>query len=166
VTDQRHRMVVALSAEPRPFHRGHELLGHLFNHWKISSVVNYGTGRPVNATVAGDPNQDGNDLNDRLPGYYRNAFTGPDYESTDLRHTKKIRVTERYKLNLMAESFNLFNRDNQRVAITSNGLVATSSTFVQSSVTNGLATYPRYYQLPCNFMKPNAAYAPRQFSCR
>lgn len=45
--------------------------------------------------------------------------------------TKKIRVTERYKLNLMAESFNLFNRDNQRVAITSNGLVATSSTFVQ-----------------------------------
>ncbi len=162
VTDQRHRMVVALSAEPRPFHRGHELLGHLFNDWKISSVVNYGTGRPVNATVSGDPNQDGNDLNDRLPGYSRNAFTGPDYETTDLRLTKKIRVTERYKLNLMAESFNLFNRDNQRVAITSNGLVATSSTFVQSSVTNGLATYPGYYQLPGNFMKPNAAYAPRQ----
>ena len=57
----------------------------------------------------------------------------------DLRHTKKIRVTERYKLNLMAESFNLFNRNNQRVAITSNRRVATSSTFVQSSVTNGLA---------------------------
>ena len=131
VTDQRHRMVVALSAEPRPFHRGHELLGHLFNDWKISSVVNYGAGRPVNATVAGDPNPDGNDLNDRRPGYSRNAFTGPDYETTDLRLTKKIRVTERYKLNLMAESFNLFNPDNQRVAITSNGLVATSSTFVQ-----------------------------------
>ncbi|HUD64730.1 MAG TPA: hypothetical protein VMQ17_09135 [Candidatus Sulfotelmatobacter sp.] len=45
MTDQRHRMVVALSAEPRPFHRGHELLGHLFNDWKISSVVNYGAGR-------------------------------------------------------------------------------------------------------------------------
>lgn len=42
----------------------------------------------------------------------------------------------------MAESFNLFNRDNQHVAMASNGLVATSSTFVQSSVTNGLATYP------------------------
>ncbi len=81
-------MIVALSDEPRPFHRGHELLGHLFNDWKISSVVNYGTGRPVNATVAGDPNQDGNDLNDRLPGYYRNAFTGPDYASTDLRLTQ------------------------------------------------------------------------------
>jgi len=162
VTDQRHRLVVAFSAEPRPFHRGHELLGHLFNDWKVSSVVNYGTGRPVNATVSGDPNQDGNDLNDRLPGYSRNAFTGPDYETTDLRVTKRIRVTERYKVNLMAESFNLFNRDNQRVTITSNGLVATSSTFVQSSVTTGLATYPGYYSLPNNFMKPNAAYAPRQ----
>jgi len=162
VTDQRHRIVAALSAEPRPLHRGHELLGHFFNDWKISSVVNYGTGRPVNATVSGDPNQDGNDLNDRLPGYSRNAFTGPNYATTDLRATKRIRVTERYKLNFMAESFNLFNRDNQRVAITSNGLVATSSTFVQSSVTTGVPTYPGYYTLPNNFMKPNAAYAPRQ----
>ena len=162
VTDQRHRIVAALSAEPRPFHRGHELLGHFLNDWKISSVVNYGTGRPVNAAVSGDPNQDGNDLNDRLPGYSRNAFTGPDYATTDLRATKKIRMSERYKLNLMAESFNLLNRDNQRVAITSNGLVATSSTFVQSSVTTGVPTYPGYYTLPNNFMKPNAAYAPRQ----
>ena len=137
-TDQRHRMVVALSAEPRLFHRGHELLGQMFNNWKISSVVNYGAGRPVNATVSGDPNQDGNHLNNRLPGYSRNPFTGRDYETTDLRHTKKIRVTECYKLNLMAESFSLFNRDNQGVAITSNGRVGTSSTFVQSSVTNGL----------------------------
>ncbi len=37
-----------------------------------------------------------------------------------------------------------------------------ASTFVQSSVSAGLATYPGYYQLPDNFMKPNAAYAPRQ----
>ena len=87
-------------------------------------MVNYGSGRPFNATVAGDPNQDGNDLNDRLPGYSRNAFTGPDYATADLRLTRNIRFRERYKLNLVAESFNLFNRDNQRVTITSNGLVA------------------------------------------
>lgn len=162
VTDQRHRVVAAFSAEPRPFHRGHEFLGHLFNDWKISSVVNYGSGRPVNATVSGDPNQDSNDLNDRLPGYSRNAFTGPDYATADLRVTRKIRVTERYKVNFVAESFNLLNRDNERVAITSNGLVANASTFVQNSVTAAIAPYPGYYQLPNNFMKPNAAYAPRQ----
>lgn len=162
VTDQRHRVVAAFSAEPRFFHRGHEGLGRLFNDWKISTVVNYGTGRPYNATVAGDPNQDGNSLNDRLPGYTRNAFTGPDYATTDVRLTRTIRFRERYKLNLVAESFNLFNRDNQRVAITSNGMIASASTFVQNSVSANIAPYPGYYSLPGNFMKPNAAYAPRQ----
>lgn len=162
VTDQRQRLVAAVSADLRPFHREHEVLGRIFNDWKISSVVNYGSGRPFNATVTGDPNQDGNDLNDRLPGYSRNAFTGPDYATADLRITRSLRVRERYKLNLMAESFNLFNRDNQRVAITSNGMVASASTFVQNYVTANVAPYPGYYQLPTNFMKPNAAYAPRQ----
>jgi hypothetical protein len=162
VTDQRHRLVAAVSAELRPFHRGHELLGRFFNDWRISSVVNYGTGRPFNATVAGDPNQDGNSLNDRLPGYSRNAFTGPDYATTDLRLTRSLRIRERYKINLVAESFNLFNRDNKRVAITSNGMVASASTFVQNYVETNVAPYPGYYQLPGNFMKPNAGYAPRQ----
>ena len=161
-TDQRQRFVAAFSIEPRPFHREHELLGRFFNDWRISSVVNYGSGRPFNATVAGDPNQDGNDLNDRLPGYRRNAFTGPDYATADLRLTRIIRFRDHYRLNLSAESFNLFNRDNQRVTITSNGQISSASTFVQSYVKTGVTPYPGYYELPANFMKPNAAYAPRQ----
>jgi len=136
--------VLAFSAEPRPFHRGHELLGRFFNDWRISSVINYGSGRPVNASVSGDPNQDGNGLNDRLPGYSRNAFTGPDYATTDLRLSKMMRFRERYKLNFLAESFTLLNRDNQRVAITSNGMIANASTFSQSDVTANLAPYPGY----------------------
>jgi Carboxypeptidase regulatory-like domain/TonB dependent receptor len=162
VTDQRNRFVAAFSAEPRPFHRGHELLGHIFNDWKISNIISIGSGRPVNATVAGDPNQDGNDLNDRLPGYSRNGFTGPDYASTDLRLVRKIHLAHGYRLDLTADSFNLFNRDNQRVTITTNGLTVHATTFVQSSATAGLAPYPGYYQLPQNFLKPNAAYPPRQ----
>ena len=162
VTDQRDRLVAAFSFELHPFHRGHEVPGRFFNDWKLSTVVNYGSGRPVNATVSGDPNQDGNGLNDRLPGYSRNGFTGPDYATTDMRITRLIRLGERVKVHFSAESFNLFNRDNQRVAITSNGLIANASTFVQNSVSAGLAPFPGYYQLPNNFMKPNAAYAPRQ----
>jgi len=162
VTDQRHRLVAAFSAEPRPFHRGHETLGRFFNDWKFSTVFNYGTGRPVNATVSGDPNQDGNDLNDRLPGYSRNAFTGPDYMTTDLRITRRINLTQHCKLNFVVESFNLFNRDNQRVALTSNGLVANATTFVQSYVNTGRTQSPGYYTLPGSFLKPNASYAPRQ----
>ena len=162
VTDQRGRLVAAFSADLHPFHREHPILGRFFNDWKTSTVINYGSGRPFNATVAGDPNQDGNDLNDRLPGYSRNAFTGPDYATVDWRLTRLVHLGERSKLNLVAESFNLFNRDNQRVAITSNGMIANATTFVQSSVTANIAPYPGYYQLPTNFLKPNAAYAPRQ----
>ena len=163
VTDQRNRFVAALSLEPRPFHREHEFLGRVFNDWKISSIVTAGSGRPINASVYGDPNQDDNYDNDRLPGYSRNAFTGPDYSSTDLRLVRKIRLREGYRVDLTADSFNLFNRLNPRVTITSDGLTAEATTFTQytSYVLN--VPYPAYYQQPTqNFLKPNAAFAPRQ----
>ncbi len=162
VTDQRNRFEAAFSVEPRPFHREHEFLGHLLNDWKVSSVVTAGSGRPVNATVSGDPNQDGNYDNDRLPGYSRNGFTGPDYASTDLRLVRKIHVAEGYRLEFNADSFNLFNRDNQRVEITSSGLTVEATTFVQYSAYVDGIFYPAYYQQPQSFLKPNAAFAPRQ----
>ena len=70
---------------------------------------------PSTPPSLGDPNQDGNDDNDRLPGYSRNAFTGPDYASADLRLVRKIHVAQGYRLEFTADSFNLFNHDNQRV---------------------------------------------------
>ncbi len=162
VTDQRNRFVAAFSIEPRPFHREHQLLGHMFNDWKISSIVTAGSGRPVNATVSGDPNQDGNYDNDRLPGYSRNGFTGPDYASTDLRLVRKIHVAQGYRLEFTADSFNLFNRDNQRVEITSSGLTVEATTFTPYSAYVDGIFYPAYYQQPQSFLKPNAAFAPRQ----
>jgi hypothetical protein len=162
VTDQRQRFVAAFSVEPHPFHREHQVLGHMFNQWKISSIVTAGSGRPVNATVSGDPNQDSNYDNDRLPGYSRNAFTGPDYASTDLRLVRKIRVRQSDRLEFTADSFNLFNHDNQRVEITSDGLTAEATTFVPYTVYVNQVPTPAYYQQPQNFLKPNAAFAPRQ----
>ncbi|PYX68984.1 MAG: hypothetical protein DMG72_21860, partial [Acidobacteria bacterium] len=73
VTDQRHRFVFSWIAEPRPFSRTHDVLGTLFNDWKFSGVVMVGSGRPVNARVIGDPNQDDNSGNDRFPGLWRNS---------------------------------------------------------------------------------------------
>jgi carboxypeptidase family protein/TonB-dependent receptor-like protein len=163
VTDQRSRFVGALSLEPRPSHRGQALLGHIFNEWKISSIVTAGSGRPINATVTGDPNQDGNYDNDRLPGYSRNAFTGPDYTSTDLRLVRKIHVSQGYRLDFTADSFNLFNHLNPRVTITTDGLTAEATTFTNYSTTVNGVPYPAYYQQPTqDFLKPNAAFAPRQ----
>ena len=59
VTDQRHRFALSWVAEPRPFHRGHEMLGKFFNDWKLSGVVTTGSGRPIDARISGDANQVG-----------------------------------------------------------------------------------------------------------
>jgi len=76
VTDQRNRLTISAIEAPHPFETG--VLATMFNHWKISGIMTYGSGRPTNATVSGDPNQDGNTSNDRLPKYGRNALLGPD----------------------------------------------------------------------------------------
>ena len=162
VTDQRHRLVASWAYELEPFDRSHEALRRLFNHWKLAGIVSVGSGRPVNATVAGDGNQDGNDSNDRLPGVPRNAYTGPNYATTDLRLSRRIFFFDRWKLELMLESFNLFNRDNRRVTITDDGFIGSAGTFVLGDKTVGATTYPGYYTSNPNFLVPTSAYAPRQ----
>ena len=117
VTDQRNRLTISAIEEPHPFDAGQKTLAAMFDHWRISGVMTYGSGRPANADVSGDPNQDGNTSNDRLAGYGRNAFTGPDYATMDLRLGRRMKLSGRYAcMELNAESFNLFNRDNKDVS--------------------------------------------------
>ena len=65
-TDQRHRFVLSAIEQPALFGRDHALLSKIFNDWKIAGVLTIGSGRPVDAKVFGDPNQDGNTFNDRF----------------------------------------------------------------------------------------------------
>lgn len=162
VTDQRQRLVLSWIAEPRPFHRDQELLGHLFNDWKFAGVVTYGSGRPVNLTVAGDANQDDNGSNDRLPGARRNSFLGPDYASTDARLSRRLFFGHRFKVDLVVESFNLLNRDNKLVKITEDGLINNSTYFVQISNKLGINYFPGHYQVPINPVRALNSYPPRQ----
>jgi len=160
VTDQRNRLTISTIEEPNPFGTG--FLAAMFNHWKISGIMTYGSGRPANATVSGDPNQDGNTSNDRLPKYGRNALLGPDYASMDLRVGRKIDLGGRYHLELTGESFNLFNRDNKRFGLTDNGFYNSAGQFVKYTQQAGTAYYPAYFQQPTNFLKPKSSFAPRQ----
>jgi hypothetical protein len=162
VTDQRHRLVFSGIYELHPFHREHEVLGKLFNNWKMSAVTTFGSGRPVDARIFGDPNQDGNDYNDRLPGVGRNSYLGPDYATTDLRLSRRIFVGPRLKLDLLVESFNLFNRNNERVKLTDDGFQNSAGEFVQADNHLGIKYFPAQYRQPVNFMKATEAYAPRQ----
>ncbi|MGH9644856.1 MAG: hypothetical protein ACRD3Q_20830, partial [Terriglobales bacterium] len=162
VTDQRSRLTVALVEEPHPFDAGQKILAALFNRWRISGVMIYGSGRPANADVYGDPNQDDNTSNDRLAGYGRNAFTGPDYATMDLRLGKRFKIGAHLRLVLNAESFNLFNRDNKTYIISDSGFYNSAGRFVKYSQYAGGTYYPAYYQRPTSFMRLNSAYAPRQ----
>ncbi len=161
VTDQRNRLSVSWIAEPNPFGRGQEVLARMFNDWKIAGVMSYGSGRPTDARVTGDPNRDDNSSNDRLAGFGRNAFLGPDYATLDMRLTRKIHVTERLRVELSAESFNLFNRDNKRYSLSPDGFLNSAGQFVPLDRTPKQLPYPAYYQRPTSFMRATSAYAPR-----
>jgi hypothetical protein len=112
--------------------------------------------------VSGDPNQDSNSSNDRLYGYGRNAFVGPDYMTLDLRLTRKIHFGERHRLELSAESFNLFNRTNAHYTLTDDGAQNGAGQFVTLNARAGGMYYPAYYQQSTSFMQATSAYAPRQ----
>jgi hypothetical protein len=160
--DQRQRWVAAWTYEPRWFHRDQPFLRALLNNWKLSGVMTFGSGRPVNAQIVGDANNDGNTSNDRLPGYSRNAFLGPDYSTTNFRFGRTFKLSNYLKLELMAEAFNAFNRDNQRVDITDDGFGNSAASFVQSDTVINSKHYPAQYRTLNGFMVPTNAYAPRQ----
>ena len=162
VTDQRHRLMFAWIADPKIFGRDQPLLEKVFNDWKLAGVLTFGSGRPENVMVSGDPNQDGNENNDRLPGAGRDSFIGPDYATTDARLTRRLYVRDRLKLDLVVESFNLLNRDNKRVLITQNGLESDTAYFVKISNELGVNYYPGHFQIPSNPLRTTNAYSPRQ----
>ena len=162
VTDQRHRFVFAWIADPKPFGREQPLLSKVFNDWRLAGVLTYGSGRPENVMVSGDPNQDDNDTNDRLPGAGRDSFIGPDYSTTDIRLTRRLYLHERLKLDLILESFNLLNRDNKRVLVTQDGQESDTAYFIKISNELGVNYYPGHFQIPTNPLQATTAYAPRQ----
>jgi outer membrane receptor protein involved in Fe transport len=84
----------------------------LFSDYTFSSIVQFQSGTPYSALVSGDPNNDGNRATDRLPGTVRNQFTTPAIYQFDARLTRSISFTERMRVRLILEAFNVFNRAN------------------------------------------------------
>ena len=162
VTDQRHRLVIAWSADPRPFAHDQPLLGALFNNWKLSSLLTIGSGRPVDARVIGDANQDGNSSNDRIPGVGRNSLLGPGYATADMRLTRTLHAGERLKIDLIAESFNLLNHYNPQVQTTADGFQNALGQFVYVDNRIKFNYFPAQYRMTSTPLKATNAYAPRQ----
>lgn len=136
--DQRHLLAVSGSfAVPKT---GDELWKRAAEGFQLSWIFRYGSPLPFNILTGADRNND-TSVNDRPFGVARNAGEGFDFASFDLRLSRRIRFTERYGLEVIAEGFNLFNRANYQLP----------------NATFGTGTTPN-----ATFGRPTAAADPRQ----
>ncbi len=109
--DQRHRLVVSGLWDLDYLPNATGLRRALLGGWTASWIATWQTGQPYSKTVTNDLNRDGNTRNDIVPGS-RNSLRLPDTYNVDLRLAKRIPLTGGTDLELIAEAFNLFDRDN------------------------------------------------------
>lgn len=107
--DQRH--LLAVSGTLAAPNGGDALWRRAAAGFQLSWIYRYGSALPFNIVMGSDRNNDTN-VNDRPVGVGRNAGEGFDFASFDLRLSRRIRFTERFGLEVIAEGFNLFNRAN------------------------------------------------------
>src|SRR5215831_9183165 len=136
--DQRHRFVISGTlAAPRK----NSFVPQALRDFALSYIFTYASRLPFNVLLGSDRNFDTNN-NDRPLGVGRNTGQGFDYASLDMRLSRRFRITERCRLEISADGFNLLNRANYSVP---------NNTF-------GAGTLP----LP-TFRQPTQAFDPRQF---
>lgn len=113
VNDQRHRVVTNFVWDLDYFKgKNGAFYKYLVGGWSLSGIITAQTGQPYSNLVGGDPNNDGNSFNDRVPGQGRNVLYGPTISNWDLRATKSIPIYERIRLSLSLDAFNAFNQAN------------------------------------------------------
>src|SRR5256714_937214 len=162
--DQRHRFVFSgVLASPGAW-RGEGGWRGVFADFIVAPIFEMSSGRPFNILTGQDTNNDLTSNTDRpsvdasghlfLPAPFqsgslgRNAGLTHSYQSLDLRVARTVPFGERFKLEVIAEGFNLFNRFNE---------AAVSPNFGDVIATNERAGNGRYRS------RSTAAFDPRQF---
>jgi hypothetical protein len=128
--DIRHRLVFSPVYEIGTVKKDNAIANRLLSEWTFSGIITLQSGFAYSANIAGDANRDGNSASDRVPGTLRNQFTTPNIYVFDTRVTKSFTFGEKYKLSLIAEAFNLFNRSNIATVNTGRYGIASSSAVV------------------------------------
>jgi hypothetical protein len=117
--DQRKRFTMSAIWQP-PFSKlGSKPLRTVFDGFQLSSIVSLVDGRPYSPLVSGNPSPSGVSTgllgaggDARVPFLGRNVYTNPGSAVVDFRLAREIKIRERFRWQLIAEAFNLFNRDN------------------------------------------------------
>lgn len=116
--DQRHRFVFSGTFD-LPFgdedegKRPSGITSKLFGNIETAPILTIGSGRPVDPLTGFDANRSGAfPLSSRPRGFARNSLKTGTEATLDLRVLKFFKIGEHGKLDVVAESFNLFNHKN------------------------------------------------------
>jgi hypothetical protein len=149
--DTRHLFTVNFTYDvPKAPWATSALTKRVFNDWQVSSVMNWHKGQPSDESLLGlvlignpysgvshkfDPSfgeqwwnpaafcSPGGSACPKAANLARNKFTGPGYGDVDLSFIKNISITERVRIQLRSDFFNLFNRINLASGVGSVGSV-------------------------------------------
>jgi hypothetical protein len=119
--DQRHRMVISFLWQPTFTQSNSALARYLINGWQLSGITTLASAHPWTATVNVQSTTqftgyampystlNGSGGWTRVPFWSVGSLDIDQYYRVDARLTRVLPFTERVKLNLMFEAFNLFN---------------------------------------------------------
>src|SRR6266480_2183825 len=136
INDQRHRFVLSGVWDLNYAQRFSGAIKQVLGGWELSGILTAQSGQPYSAMVNTDLNNDSNRSTDRTPGIGRDTFYLPRTVSLDPRITKNVQFTEHFRLQLIAEAFNVFNHSNI------NGVSRTQYAFTSSAAICGIAAAP------------------------
>ena len=124
--NQTHRFVANMVYRPTFTSRiQNKALKYAVDGFAFSTILTFYTGQPVTGTISGNVagaiaggptggavNNSGTATGGRSPGLARNSYTGPGAQNIDFRIARDFRFTEKVRLAMLAEAFNLFNHTN------------------------------------------------------
>src|ERR1017187_9373565 len=120
--DQRQRFVANAVWMPSMKRLANKSERLLLDGWAFSTIVTMSTGQPVTPYITGAPSPlDGGvtggvayagPTQGRAGWLPRNSSTAPGFHNVDFRVGRQFSITERLKLSLIGEAFNLFNHTN------------------------------------------------------
>jgi hypothetical protein len=164
---------------PWTFHQ--TALKYLLNDFELSPSYSLQSGLPYNMTTSGTLSTafistgntrsaigggiNGSNGTFRVPGIARNSFRQPMTNVLDLRISKRFAITERAKLELYGESFNLLNHQNVTGVNTLGYTIGNGSTTAPNTLTfNTSPANPTVSQFGATTFtnSSNFSFAPRQ----
>ncbi len=108
LADQRHTFVTSFVGRPQ-FNFENKTLRYLVNNNQIGIIATANSGERFNIRSVNDINLDGFIGSDNPVGIGRNSGTTPRQFNVDMRYSRFIDFTERFKLEVFGEFVNLFN---------------------------------------------------------